>query len=181
MERPSKHFEEAGYIFVYQDARGRYMSEGEFQQVRPHIPDKRGPSDIDESSDAYDTIDWLLENVPNHNGKAGMAGISQPGFHVAASIIDSHPALKCASPQAPTADYYMGDDVYHTFRKGHRMMVQVQSSWFPLVDRNPQQFMDIPKAKPEDFQKATQRIYRSGSQGSSVTVLVSPPFASGVE
>lgn len=110
---PSEYFEKEGFIFVYQDARGRYMSEGEFQQVRPHRPDKKGPQDIDESSDTYDTIEWLLKNIPNHNGRVGMVGISQPGFHVAASIIDSHPALKCASPQAPTADYYLGDDVYH--------------------------------------------------------------------
>ncbi len=110
---PSPSFENDGYIFIYQDARGRYMSEGDFLQVRPYVPDKRGPQDIDESTDTYDTIEWLLKNIPNHNGRAGMIGISQPGFHVAASIIDSHPALKCASPQAPTADYYMGDDVYH--------------------------------------------------------------------
>jgi hypothetical protein len=110
---PSEHFEKEGFIFVYQDARGRYMSEGEFQQVRPHVPIKRGPKDIDESTDAYDTIEWLLKNIPNHNGKVGMVGISQPGFHVAAGMIDSHPALVAASPQAPTADYYLGDDVYH--------------------------------------------------------------------
>ena len=110
---PSAEFEREGFIFVYQDARGRYMSEGEFQQVRPHVPDKRGPQDIDESTDTYDTIEWLLKNIPNHNGRVGMVGISQPGFHVAASLIDSHPALKCASPQAPTADYYLNDDVYH--------------------------------------------------------------------
>jgi putative CocE/NonD family hydrolase len=110
---PSESFEREGFIFVYQDARGRYMSEGEFQQVRPYAPDKRGPKDVDESTDTYDTIEWLLKNVPNNNGRVGMVGISQPGFHVAASIIDSHPALKAASPQAPTADYYMGDDVYH--------------------------------------------------------------------
>lgn len=110
---PSEQFDREGFIYVFQDARGRYMSEGEFQQVRPHIPDKRGPEDIDESADTYDTIEWLLKNIPNHNGRVGMIGISQPGFHVAASIIDSHPALKCASPQAPTADYYLGDDVYH--------------------------------------------------------------------
>lgn len=110
---PSEQFEKEGFIFVYQDARGRYLSEGEFLQVRPYQPNKRGPKDVDESSDTYDTIDWLLKNIPNNNGRAGMIGISQPGFHVAASIIDSHPALKCASPQAPTADYYMGDDVYH--------------------------------------------------------------------
>ena len=110
---PSEHFEKEGFIFVYQDARGRHMSEGEFQQVRPHVPNKRSSKDIDESSDTYDTIEWLLKNIPNHNGKVGMIGISQPGFHVAASIIDSHPALKAASPQAPTADYYINDDVYH--------------------------------------------------------------------
>jgi len=110
---PSEHFQDEGFIFVYQDARGRYMSEGEFKQVRPHVPVKRGPQDVDESSDMYDTIAWLLEHVPGHNGRAGLVGVSQPGFHVAASIIDAHPALKAASPQAPTADYYLGDDVYH--------------------------------------------------------------------
>jgi hypothetical protein len=110
---PSEHFQKEGFIFVYQDARGRYMSEGEFQQVRPFVPDKKGPKDIDESTDTHDSIEWLLKHVANHNGRVGMVGVSQPGFHVAASIINSHPALKAASPQAPTADYYMGDDVYH--------------------------------------------------------------------
>lgn len=110
---PSENFDKEGFIFVFQDARGRYMSEGEFQQVRPHVPNKRTTKDIDESSDTFDTIEWLLKNITNNNGKVGMIGISQPGFHVAASIIDSHPALKCASPQAPTADYYINDDVYH--------------------------------------------------------------------
>jgi uncharacterized protein len=110
---PSEQFQKDGFIFVYQDARGRYMSEGEFQQVRPFVPTKRTSKDIDESTDTFDTIEWLLKNVANHNGRVGMVGVSQPGFHVAASIINSHPALKAASPQAPTADYYMGDDVYH--------------------------------------------------------------------
>ena len=109
---PSDHFQKEGFIFVYQDARGRYMSEGEFQQVRPFNPDK-GAKDVDESTDTYDTIEWLLKNVaeqqrPRRHGRRFAAG-----FHVAASIINSHPALKAASPQAPTADYYMGDDVYH--------------------------------------------------------------------
>lgn len=110
---PSEHFEKEGFIFVYEDARGRYMSEGVFAQVRPYQPNKSGNKDIDESTDTYDTIEWLLKNIPNNNGRVGMIGISQPGFHVAASLMDAHPALKAASPQAPTADYYMGDDVYH--------------------------------------------------------------------
>ena len=110
---PSEDFEKEGFIFVYQDARGRHMSEGEFSQARPFQPHKQSPKDIDESTDTYDTIEWLLKNIPNHNGRVGMIGISQPGFHVAASMMDAHPALKAVSPQAPTADYYMGDDVYH--------------------------------------------------------------------
>ncbi|MDX2030759.1 MAG: CocE/NonD family hydrolase [Blastocatellia bacterium] len=110
---PSPQFEKEGFIFVYQDARGRNKSEGTFQQVRPHLPVKRGPADVDESTDTYDTIEWLLKNIPNNNGRAGMIGISQPGFHVAAGMIDTHPALVAASPQAPTADYYLGDDDYH--------------------------------------------------------------------
>ncbi|MEK6406292.1 MAG: CocE/NonD family hydrolase [Acidobacteriota bacterium] len=110
---PSEHFEKEGFIFVYEDARGRYMSEREFLQVRPYQPNKKSNKDIDESTDTYDTIEWLLKNIPNNNGRVGMVGISQPGFHVAASLMDAHAALKAASPQAPTADYYMGDDVYH--------------------------------------------------------------------
>ena len=85
---PSKEFQDEGFIFVYQDARGRYMSEGEFQQVRPHVPDKRRPKDVDESTRHHDTIEWLLKHVPNHNGRVGMVGVSQPGFHVAASLIE---------------------------------------------------------------------------------------------
>jgi putative CocE/NonD family hydrolase len=110
---PSEHFDKEGFIFVYQDARGRHMSEREFLQVRPFQPNKKSNKDIDETTDTYDTIEWLLKNIPNHNGRVGMIGVSQPGFHVAASLMDAHPALKAASPQAPTADYYMGDDVYH--------------------------------------------------------------------
>ena len=98
---PSEEFARDGFIFVYQDVHGCYMSEGEFVNVRPQIDVKRGPQDVDESSDTYDTIDWLIRNVPNHNGKVGMWGISYPGFYTSAGIIDAHPALKAASPQAP--------------------------------------------------------------------------------
>ncbi|MGA2351292.1 MAG: CocE/NonD family hydrolase [Terracidiphilus sp.] len=110
---PSEEFEKSGYIFVYQDVRGRWMSEGEFVEMRPHIDEKKSPQDVDDASDTYDTIEFLLKHVANHNGKVGIYGISYPGFYTSASIIDSHPALVAASPQAPMTDLFMGDDGYH--------------------------------------------------------------------
>src|SRR3984885_783851 len=110
---PSEEFEKSGYIFVYQDVRGRWMSEGTFVEMRPHIDEKRSPEDVDDASDTYDTIEFLLKNVPNNNGKVGIWGISYPGFYTSASIIDSHPALVAASPQAPMTDLFLGDDGYH--------------------------------------------------------------------
>jgi uncharacterized protein len=110
---PSEEFEKAGYIFVYQDVRGRWMSEGEFQEMRPHIDNKKSPQDVDDASDTYDTIEFLLKHVSNNNGKAGIWGISYPGFYTSASMIDSHPALVAASPQAPMTDLFLGDDAYH--------------------------------------------------------------------
>jgi putative CocE/NonD family hydrolase len=89
------------------------MSEGEYVNMRPYIPAKNGPADFDESSDTYDTIDWLIKNVPNHNGKVGQSGISYPGFYTDAGMIDAHPALKAASPQAPVTDWFVGDDWHH--------------------------------------------------------------------
>lgn len=110
---PSDEFEKSGYIFVYQDVRGRWMSEGTFIEMRPHIDDKKSPQDVDDASDTYDTIEFLLKHVPNNNGKVGIWGISYPGFYTSASIIDSHPALVAASPQAPMTDLFLGDDGYH--------------------------------------------------------------------
>ncbi|HEY1649036.1 MAG TPA: CocE/NonD family hydrolase [Terracidiphilus sp.] len=110
---PSDEFEKAGYIFVYQDVRGRWMSEGEFVEMRPHIDQKKSSKDVDDSSDTYDTIEFLLKHVPNNNGKVGIWGISYPGFYTSASIIDSHPAIAAASPQAPMTDLFQGDDSYH--------------------------------------------------------------------
>jgi putative CocE/NonD family hydrolase len=100
------------FILVTQDVRGRYGSEGEYVHVRPFNPDK-GPKDADESSDTWDTIDWLVKNVPGNNGKVGLFGISYPGFYTSMGMIDSHPALKAASPQAPVSDWFVGDDLHH--------------------------------------------------------------------
>jgi putative CocE/NonD family hydrolase len=102
-----------GFIFVYQDVRGRWMSEGTFDDIRPHMANKKGKKDIDESSDTYDTIDWLVKNIKNNNGKAGIYGISYPGFYSTASLPGSHPSLKAVSPQAPVTDWFIGDDFHH--------------------------------------------------------------------
>jgi uncharacterized protein len=105
---PSPEFEKSGYVFVTQDVRGRYMSEGEFDNMRPHLP-KKGEREIDESTDTFDTIDWLVKNIPRNNGRVGLWGISYPGFYSSAGAIDSHPALKAVSPQAPIADWFFDD------------------------------------------------------------------------
>ena len=111
---PSGYLIEDGYILVYQDVRGRYMSGGTFDNMRPNIPgnNTKNKKDIDESSDTYDTIDWLLSNVKNNNGRVGMYGVSYPGFYTAAAMPDAHPALQASSPQAPIADFFF-DDFHH--------------------------------------------------------------------
>ncbi len=109
---PNSRFTRDGYIFVYQDVRGKYMSEGDFVNMTPHVRDKKSPRDIDESTDTHDTITWILENVENHNGRVGQWGISYPGFYSAAGMIDTHPALKAVSPQAPISDFFF-DDFHH--------------------------------------------------------------------
>ncbi|HMF14588.1 MAG TPA: CocE/NonD family hydrolase, partial [Gemmataceae bacterium] len=109
---PSPDFDAEGYVFVFQDVRGCYMSEGQFENMRPHLDKKATSNDIDESSDTYDTIEWLLKTVPNHNGRVGQWGISYPGFYSSAGMIDAHPALKAVSPQAPVSDFYF-DDFHH--------------------------------------------------------------------
>lgn len=110
---PSKTFIEDGYIFVFQDVRGRFMSEGEFDNMRPFSPDKKSEVDIDESTDTYDTIEWLINNIENHNGKVGQWGNSYPGFYTVMGAIDAHPNLVAVSPQAPIADWFIGDDFHH--------------------------------------------------------------------
>ena len=112
----------SGYILVCQDVRGRWASEGKWQEMTPAHDGKS----IDESTDMYDTVDWLLKNVPANNGRVGILGISYPGFYAAASIIDGHPAIKAASPQAPVTDLWMGDDAYH----GGAMMLEQNHSFY---------------------------------------------------
>ncbi len=109
---PSAEFAERGYVFVYQDVRGAYLSEGTFVDMRPHVAEKASRADVDESTDTRDTIDWLLANLDGHNGRVGQWGISYPGFYAAAGMIDAHPALRAVSPQAPIADWYF-DDFHH--------------------------------------------------------------------
>ncbi len=110
---PSEPAEHEGFIFAYQDVRGRYMSEGTFVDVPPHKTHFKDAKDTDESTDTYDTVDWLVKNIPNNNGRVGVWGISYPGFFAAFTLMDSHPALKAVSPQAPMGDVGNGDDGYH--------------------------------------------------------------------
>ena len=101
-----------GFVIAIQDVRGRYMSEGSFVDVRPSNPDKKG-KEIDEASDTYDAIDWMIKNVPGNNGRVGVFGISYPGFYSTMAALCNHPALKAVSPQAPVTDWFMGDDFHH--------------------------------------------------------------------
>jgi putative CocE/NonD family hydrolase len=116
----------SGYILVCQDVRGRWESEGTWFEMTPSRHDVGDHHGIDESTDMYDTVDWLLKNVPANNGRVGILGISYPGFYTAASIIDGHPAIKAASPQAPISDLFMGDDAYH----GGAFMLSANHSFY---------------------------------------------------
>lgn len=114
----STHFQNmtlarSGYIFVTQDVRGQYMSEGNFVDIRPYISDKKSANDTDEASDTYDTADWLVKNVSGNNGRIGVYGISYPGFYATMAILAGHPAIAAVSPQAPVTDWFIGDDFHH--------------------------------------------------------------------
>jgi putative CocE/NonD family hydrolase len=144
---PSEEFDKSGYIFVFQDVRGRWMSEGTFVESRPHIEEKKSPQDVDDSSDMYDTVEFLLRHVANNNGKVGIWGISYPGFYTSASIIDSHPAIVAASPQAPMTNLFLGDDSYHG---GAYMLAAGFGFYAPFF--HPQQNPVLPATgKPFDF------------------------------
>jgi uncharacterized protein len=162
---PSPEFDKAGYIFVAQDVRGRWMSEGKFVEMRPHIDDKKSKQDVDDSSDLYDTIDWLLKNVPGNNGNAGIWGISYPGFFTSASIIDSHPALKAASPQAPMTNLFMGDDAYH----GGAFMLDANFGFYAFF--KPQENPTMPPKTPMDFDFGTKNPYDFYLKAGSISNL----------
>lgn len=124
------------YIFVKQDVRGRYMSEGTFEEVTPHVAVKKSKKDVDESSDTFDTIEWLLKNIKSNNGRAGIFGISYPGFYATASLPEAHPALKAVSPQAPVTDEFQGDDAYHN------------GAFFVMDNMSFMNFFDHPRSAP---------------------------------
>jgi len=123
---PSKAFEKEGFIFVKQDVRGQFRSEGKYVNMRPQDAYKKGKAAVDDATDTYDTIEWLIHNIPNNNGKAGMWGVSYPGYYTSVASINSHPALKAISPQAPIADWFFDDF--------HRNGVFVLSMAFAFMD-----------------------------------------------
>ena len=135
---PNKLFPQEKYIFVYQDVRGRHMSEGKFEEMTPAIDYKKANTDVDESSDTYDAIEWLLKNIPNNNGKVGIYGISYPGFYATASLPNAHPAIKAVSPQAPVTDEFEGDDAYH------------RGAFYLMDNFSFMNFFDAPRTQPRE-------------------------------
>jgi putative CocE/NonD family hydrolase len=126
----TRYFQER-YIVAYQDVRGRYMSEGEYVNVRPYLPVKKSKADIDETTDTYDTVDWMVKHVPMNNGRVGISGISYPGFYSSMGIIDAHPAVKAVSPQAPVSKWMGGDDFFHNgaFLLSHAFDFYITFGW----------------------------------------------------
>ncbi len=152
----SNELASSGYIFVCGDVRGRNASEGSFVEMRPHIDVKKSPQDVDDSTDMYDTVDYLLKHVPNNNGKVGITGISYPGFFTSASIIDSHPAIKAASPQAPMTDLFLGaDDSYH----GGAFMLAASYGFYSafLPQKNP---VESGTPRADRFEFGTSDMYQ---------------------
>lgn len=150
----------SGYLFVFQDIRGRYDSGGQFVMNRPVVA-HNGKTNVDETTDTRDSIDWLLKNVPNNNGKVGVLGISYPGFLAMMAGVDAHPAVKAISPQAPMTDIWLGDDFFHNgaFR---------QTYGFDYVQQLEAQKTDIPQSSKEDqFDFFLQHVNFAGAAGSA--------------
>lgn len=152
---PNADYEKEGFIFAFQDVRGKNMSEGEFVNMRPQIVKKTSKNDIDESTDTWDSIEWLTKNLPNNNGKVGQWGVSYPGFYTSVGAINSHPALKASSPQAPIADWFIGDDMH---RNGAFNM-QLAFSFFSSGFGDPRP-LPTDKAKWVDFNWGTPDAYQ---------------------
>ncbi len=133
---PNPLFANEKYIYVYQDVRGRHMSEGSFQEMTPALINKKSKNDIDESTDTYDTVEWLIKNIKNNNGKVGIYGISYPGFYGTASLPNAHAAIKAVSPQAPVTDEFEGDDAYH------------RGAFFLMDNFSFMNFFDSPRIEP---------------------------------
>jgi putative CocE/NonD family hydrolase len=133
---PSARLMHGGFIFVYQDVRGRYLSEGDFQEMTPAKDHPNGSKETDESTDTWDTVDWLLTHIGNNNGRVGLWGISYPGFYASASLPDAHPAIRAVSPQAPVTDEFVGDDANHN------------GAFFLLDNFDFDNFFDIPRPAP---------------------------------
>ena len=110
---PNDLLEKGKYIFVFQDVRGKYMSEGEFVNMRPVLTEYLSEKDVDETTDTWDTVEWLINNIDNNNGRVGMYGTSYPGFYAVMGSINAHPAMVCTSPQAPISDWFLWDDMHH--------------------------------------------------------------------
>ena len=163
---PSETMVREKYIFVHQDVRGRYMSEGVWTNMTPHIANKKSNKEVDESSDTYDAIDWLIKNLPFHNGRVGQSGISYPGFYTTSGSIDAHPALKAVSPQAPIADFFW-DDFHHNgvFTQGYFWNFPIfgtspakptEEDWYTLFDK--------PTADAYDFYKRGGTLKQLGEK-----------------
>ena len=141
---PSQELSAEKYIFVYQDVRGRYLSEGQFEEMTPTLAAATTGTGTphDESTDTFDTIEWLLKNVPGNNGRVGLMGISYPGFYASAALPNAHPALKAVSPQAPVTDEFLGDDARH------------KGAFFLLDNFEFTNYFDVPRPKPVAKYKA---------------------------
>lgn len=133
---PNSRLMHDGYIFVYQDVRGRFMSEGDFEEMSPAKDQHKTKRETDESTDTWDTIEWLLKHIKNNNGRVGLWGISYPGFFASASLPDAHPAIKAVSPQAPVTDEFIGDDANHN------------GAFFLLDNFDFDNFFDVPRPAP---------------------------------
>jgi len=124
-------YSKEGYIFVFQDVRGKWMSEGNFVNVRPFNPNRKKKTDIDEASDTYDTVEWLLKNTVDNNGNVGVSGCSYLGFYSLMAALSNHPAIKAICPQAPVTDWFKGDDIHHN----GALMLSDAFSFLPYIDR----------------------------------------------